>query len=52
MRDYPSLKAVAAWYKERYDVELDPETEVLALSGSKEGIAHICWALLIPVMLL
>ncbi|NLG85784.1 MAG: LL-diaminopimelate aminotransferase [Firmicutes bacterium] len=41
-------KAVAAWYKERYDVELDPETEVLALIGSKEGIAHICWAFVDP----
>lgn len=34
-------KAVADWYKKRFDVELDPETEVMALIGSKEGIAHI-----------
>ncbi len=41
----PEFKqAVADWYRERYEVELDPETEVMALIGSKEGIAHICWA--------
>ncbi len=33
-------QAVARWYKRNYDVELDPETEVLPLIGSKEGIAH------------
>lgn len=33
--------AIASWYKRRFDVELDPETEVLPLIGSKEGIAHI-----------
>jgi LL-diaminopimelate aminotransferase len=36
--------AVAAWYSRRFDVELDPETEVMALIGSKEGIAHIAFA--------
>ncbi len=34
-------KACAAWMKERFDVDLDPDTEVLALIGSKEGIAHV-----------
>ncbi|WP_227767011.1 LL-diaminopimelate aminotransferase [Zhaonella formicivorans] len=34
-------KAVAAWYKRRFGVELDPKTEVVTLIGSKEGIAHI-----------
>jgi LL-diaminopimelate aminotransferase len=34
-------EAIASWYKRRFDVELDPETEVLPLIGSKEGIAHI-----------
>jgi LL-diaminopimelate aminotransferase len=33
--------AVARWYKRRFDVELDPETEVLTLIGCKEGIAHL-----------
>lgn len=37
--------AVAKYYKKRFGVELDPETEVVALLGSKEGIAHIFFAL-------
>ncbi|WP_295204506.1 aminotransferase class I/II-fold pyridoxal phosphate-dependent enzyme [Sediminibacterium sp.] len=35
-------KAVSNWYKQWYSVELDPETEILPLIGSKEGIMHIC----------
>ncbi|MCP9751424.1 pyridoxal phosphate-dependent aminotransferase [Ferruginibacter sp. HRS2-29] len=34
--------AMAQWYKKWYHVELDPETEILPLIGSKEGIMHIC----------
>jgi len=34
--------AVAAWYKKWYAVELNPDTEILPLIGSKEGIMHIC----------
>jgi LL-diaminopimelate aminotransferase len=34
-------KAAADWMKKRYGAELDPEDEVLALIGSKEGIAHV-----------
>lgn len=37
--------AVAAYYKRRFGVILDPETEVVALLGSKEGIAHMFFAL-------
>jgi len=33
--------AAAAWFKRRFSVTLDPETEVLPLIGSKEGIAHL-----------
>lgn len=33
-------KAVASWFLRRFHVELNPEKEVLALIGSKEGIAH------------
>ena len=40
--------AVAEWYKRRFDVDLDPEKEVLALIGSKEGIAHIPLAFINP----
>ncbi len=35
-------KAIADWYKKWYDVELNPDTEILPLIGSKEGIMHIC----------
>ncbi|MBL7709584.1 MAG: aminotransferase class I/II-fold pyridoxal phosphate-dependent enzyme, partial [Chitinophagaceae bacterium] len=34
--------AVSDWYKKWYKVELNPDTEVLPLIGSKEGIMHIC----------
>ncbi|MGE5459780.1 MAG: LL-diaminopimelate aminotransferase [Solirubrobacterales bacterium] len=40
--------AVAAWYARRFGVELDPETEVMALIGSKEGIGHVAFAYLDP----
>ena len=39
---------VAGWYARRFGVELDPETEVMALIGSKEGIGHIAFAYLDP----
>ncbi|MCB0774975.1 MAG: aminotransferase class I/II-fold pyridoxal phosphate-dependent enzyme [Chitinophagaceae bacterium] len=35
-------KAMSDWYKKWYGVDLDPETEILPLIGSKEGIMHIC----------
>lgn len=38
-------EAVARYYKRRFGVTVDPETEVVALLGSKEGIAHIFFAL-------
>lgn len=38
-------EAVARYYKRRFDVSLDPETEIVTLLGSKEGIAHIFFAL-------
>ena len=34
--------SMSTWYKTWYGVELDPETELLPLIGSKEGIMHIC----------
>jgi LL-diaminopimelate aminotransferase len=40
--------AVAEWYKNRFGVKLDPEKEVLALIGSKEGIAHLPLAFINP----
>jgi LL-diaminopimelate aminotransferase len=40
--------AVAEWYEERFSVRLDPESEVIALIGAKEGIAHISLAFINP----
>ncbi len=41
----PELRReIASWYKRKFNVDLDPETEVLALIGSKEGIAHLPFA--------
>ena len=38
----PALRqAIAEWYKKRFRVSLDPESEILPLIGSKEGIAHM-----------
>jgi len=37
-------EAVATWYNGRFDLDLDPETEVLPLIGSKEGIANVAVA--------
>ena len=34
--------AIAGWYKKAYGVAIDPDSEVLPLIGSKEGIMHIC----------
>jgi LL-diaminopimelate aminotransferase len=41
-------KAVADWYKRRFNVTLDPANEVLTLIGSKEGIGHIHLAFVDP----
>ena len=41
-------KAIADFYKKRYDVDLDPEKEVIMTIGSKEGLAHLMLAMLEP----
>ncbi len=41
-------EAVAGWYGRRFGVDLDPGTEVLALMGSKDGIAHVPEAFVNP----
>lgn len=41
-------KAVADWYKRRFNVDLNPDTEVVSLIGSKEGIAHFPLAFIDP----
>jgi LL-diaminopimelate aminotransferase len=45
----PELReAIAAWYAGRFGVNLDPETEVLPLIGSKEGLVHLAVAFVDP----
>jgi alanine-synthesizing transaminase len=39
-------RAISGWYKRRYDVDIDPDTEAIVTIGSKEGIAHLCLATL------
>ncbi|OGI21773.1 MAG: LL-diaminopimelate aminotransferase [Candidatus Melainabacteria bacterium RIFOXYA12_FULL_32_12] len=40
--------ACAEWMKQRFDVNLNPDNEILALIGSKEGIAHVFFAFVDP----
>jgi len=48
-RGIPKLRsAITDWYKTKYDVDLDPETEAIATIGSKEGISHLALALVGP----
>jgi LL-diaminopimelate aminotransferase len=45
----PELRqAIAAYYRRRFDVVLDPDTQVLPLIGSKEGINHVATAFVDP----
>lgn len=39
-------KAISDWYKRRYNVDLDPESEAVVTMGSKEGLAHLALATL------
>ena len=41
-------RAIAGWYQRRFGVSLEPETEVLPLIGSKEGIGHIAFCFIDP----
>jgi LL-diaminopimelate aminotransferase len=52
---YPSYKgesdfcaAVAEWFVDRFGVQLDPSTEVMAVIGSKDGVSHLPFAFLDP----
>ncbi|GAB2691801.1 aminotransferase class I/II-fold pyridoxal phosphate-dependent enzyme [Thalassiella azotivora] len=48
-RGIPKLReAVTGLYRRRFGVELDPETQVLATIGAKEGFSHLMWVLLQP----
>jgi alanine-synthesizing transaminase len=41
-------RAICNWYKTRFDVDLNPETEAIVTIGSKEGLAHLALATLGP----
>ena len=41
-------KAICDWYRRRYRVELDPETQAIVTIGSKEGLAHLALACVGP----
>lgn len=46
-RGIPRLRrAISRWYKNRYDVDICPETEAIVTIGSKEGLAHLMLATL------
>lgn len=48
-RGIPGLrKAVAGYYKRRFDVDIDPETEAIVTLGSKEGLANLAQAMATP----
>ncbi len=48
-RGIPKLRqAIADYYQRRFDVTLDPDTEVINTIGAKEGFSHLMWTLLQP----
>lgn len=48
-RGIPRLRrAICNWYKSRFDVDLDPDSEAIVTIGSKEGLAHLALATMGP----
>jgi alanine-synthesizing transaminase len=48
-RGIPRLrKSICGWYKRKFDVDLDEESESIVTIGSKEGLAHLALAMLSP----
>jgi alanine-synthesizing transaminase len=41
-------EAIAGWYERRYQVDVDPETEVVVTIGAKEGLSHLVLSLISP----
>jgi alanine-synthesizing transaminase len=41
-------RAICRWYKNRFDVDMDPETQAIVTIGSKEGLAHLALATMGP----
>ena len=49
VKDRPQLlETVRSWYKRRFDVELDAQTQIVSLLGSQDGLAHLTMALCDP----
>jgi len=40
--------AISDWYRRRYDVEIDPDSEAIVTIGAKEGLSHLAWATIDP----
>jgi alanine-synthesizing transaminase len=45
---YKLRVAIADWYRRRYQVEVDPDTEAIVTIGVKEGLSHLVWAIVDP----
>src|SRR5574342_631192 len=45
---YKLRLAICDWYRRRYQVELDADTEAIVTIGAKEGISHLAWATIDP----
>jgi alanine-synthesizing transaminase len=45
---YKLRLAISDWYKRRFGVDIDPDTEAVATIGSKEGLAHLALAVITP----
>jgi alanine-synthesizing transaminase len=45
---YKLRAAIAGWYKKRYQVEVDPDSEAIVTIGAKEGLGHLVWAIVNP----
>jgi alanine-synthesizing transaminase len=45
----PKLRlAISNWYKRKYDIDIDPDSEAVVTIGSKEGISHLMLSILSP----
>ncbi|MCZ6625519.1 MAG: aminotransferase class I/II-fold pyridoxal phosphate-dependent enzyme [Deltaproteobacteria bacterium] len=45
---YKLRLAISDWYRRRFQVEIDPDTEAIATIGAKEGLGHLVWAIVDP----
>ena len=45
---YKLRLAIVDWYRRRYGVDFDPDSEAIATIGAKEGLAHLALATLVP----